>query len=400
MTPSSRLDLVDALRGFAIVSIMLLHNIEHFDLYFTPTGLPAWMPSLDKGIWDTMFALFGGKSYAIFALLFGVTFQIQHDARAARGEDFRARFAWRMLLLLGFGLVNSMFYHGDILSLYAVLGLALIPVARLGNRAVFLIACFLTLQPVAWFEAWAALGQAPGKLPDPASWAYYGRANQYLMHGSVFEAWFGNLTNGKQAAVMWSWENGRILQIPALFMFGMLAGRLGLFAVNDANRTVWRRVFFAALPLMAVLVFVHKHLEQWIAVEALRRPLSTISGPLANFAIMLLLVTGFALVYRRQWGARLLGVFRPLGRMSLTSYMMQSLVGTFLYHGYGLGLYRFTGSTYALLIGIALAVLQGCFSAWWLRHHRQGPLEALWQRLTWIGTTSGAQLGARSNNPG
>jgi uncharacterized protein len=65
--PSSRLHVVDALRGFAIVSIMLLHNIEHFDFYFSPRGLPGWMVQLDQGIWNTLFFLFGGKSYAIFA---------------------------------------------------------------------------------------------------------------------------------------------------------------------------------------------------------------------------------------------------------------------------------------------------------------------------------------------
>ncbi|WP_296950723.1 DUF418 domain-containing protein [uncultured Massilia sp.] len=385
MTSSSRLDLVDALRGFAIVSIMLLHNIEHFDLYFAPEGLAPWMKTLDQGIWTAMFAVFGGKSYAIFALLFGVTFQLQHDGRAARGEDFRARFAWRMLLLLGFGLVNTAFYQGDILSLYAVLGLALIPVARLPDRIVFGIACLLTLQPVAWIEALGALGQAPAKLPDPASWAYFGRATEYMMHGSVLDVWIGNLTNGKQGVLLWSWEMGRILQIPALFMFGMLAARAGLFARSDANRRRWRRIFLGALLALAPLWFVHAHLDQWIAVEAVRRPLAAVTGPLANLAAMLLLVTGFAGLYARRGGARVLGVFRPLGRMSLTSYMMQSLVGTFLYHGFGLGLYRVTGTTHALLIGIALALLQGLFSAWWLRRHRQGPLEALWHRLTWIG---------------
>ena len=77
MQNSSRLDLVDALRGFAIVSIMLLHNIEHFDLYFSPPGEPAWLKSLGQGIWTTMFALFGGKSYAIFALLFGLIWEEQ-----------------------------------------------------------------------------------------------------------------------------------------------------------------------------------------------------------------------------------------------------------------------------------------------------------------------------------
>lgn len=395
---TSRLDLVDALRGFAIVSIMLLHNLEHFDLYFSPPGDPAWLKGLGQGIWDTMFALFGGKSYAIFALLFGLTFHLQSDARARRGDDFRPRFAWRMLLLLGFGLVNSAFYQGDILAIYAVLGLVLIPVAHLRTRTVFLLACFLTLQPFAWFDALAALHSAPGKLPDPASWALFGQADEYLKHGSLLDVWVGNLTNGKHAVVLWSWEMGRILQIPALFMFGMLAGRAGLFAVNDRNRVVWRRVFVGALLLLGPLLVVHTHLATWIAAETLSRPLDTICLPLLNLDIMLLLVTGFALLYRRPRGARVLGVFRWMGRMSLTSYMMQSIVGTTLYYGYGFGQYATTGPVLALLVGMVLAALQGCFSAWWLKRHKQGPLEALWHRLTWMGAD--AQPATRVNNPG
>ena len=387
---SSRLDLVDALRGFAIVSIMLLHNIEHFDLYFTPPGSPAWLAALDQGIWNTMFALFGGKSYAIFALLFGVTFHLQFQARAARGEDFRPRFAWRMLLLLGFGLVNSAFYGGDILSLYAVLGFSLIPVARWPNRAVFVLAVVLSLQLPSWIDAFGALGAAPGKLPDPASWALFGKADAYLKHGSLVDVWVGNLTNGKQAVVLWSWENGRILQIPALFMLGMLAARANLFAVTDANARLWRLAFVGALLAFLPLYGVLAHLEGWIPAEALRRPLTGIVEPLSKLAAMVMLVTGFALLYRTVAGGRVLAVFRPLGRMSLTSYMMQSVAGGVLYYGYGFGLYATTGSTMALGIGIVLAVLQGTFSAWWLRSHRQGPLEALWHRLTWMGAAPAA----------
>jgi uncharacterized protein len=277
----------------------------------------------------------------------------------------------------------------------------LIPVARLRTRTVFLLACFLSLQPFAWIDALAALGSAPGKLPDPASWAHFGRADDYLKHGSLLDVWIGNLTNGKQAVLLWSWEMGRILQIPALFMFGMLAGRLGLFAINDRNRLIWRRVFFGALLLLGPLIFIHGHLAAWIAAEALRRPLDAICTPLLNLDIMLLLVTGFALLFRRPAGARVLGTLRWLGRMSLTSYMMQSIVGTTLYHGFGFGLYATAGTVMALSIGIVLAVLQGCFSAWWLRRHKQGPLEALWHRLTWIGaaSTKSAQPATRVNNP-
>ena len=95
---TTRFEVVDALRGFAILSIMLLHNIEHFDLYHIPETLPEWIKTMDTVIWDTMFFMFGGKSYAIFALLFGLTFHIQMSNRQKEGYDFGGRFLWRLLL--------------------------------------------------------------------------------------------------------------------------------------------------------------------------------------------------------------------------------------------------------------------------------------------------------------
>ncbi|QGZ41924.1 uncharacterized protein IP92_04278 [Pseudoduganella flava] len=385
MNSSSRLELVDALRGFAIVSIMLLHNLEHFDLYHLPDGQPGWLVALDKGIWETAFFLFGGKSYLIFALLFGLTFQIQFARRAAQGEDFRPRFAWRMVLLLGFGLVNSLFYQGDILSYYAVMAFALLPVARLGDRAVLAIACALLLQPYGWYEVLQALPQPDAKLADPASWTYFGRGNAYLANGTLLETWYGNLTNGKTAAVLWSWENGRMFQIPALFMLGMLAGRAGVFALSVTNRAWWRRTLAVAALCFAALYAAKLGIESQVAGEALRRPLVMIVKSWANFALMGVIVAGFALLYQQGVVTRALQAFAPLGRMSLTSYLMQSVVGTTLYYGFGLGLYRYTGASVCLLIGIALALLQGLFSAWWLKRHKQGPLETLWHRATWVG---------------
>lgn len=380
--PSSRLDLLDALRGFAIVSIMLLHNIEHFDLYFTPQGAPGWLVAIDKVVWDSMFFLFGGKSYAIFALLFGVTFYIQFQGRAARGEDFRPRYAWRMVLLLCFGLFNSMVYHGDILSMYAVLGLALIPVARLRGAVVFAIAVILLLQPYAWLEWYWALSAPNEKLADPASWAYFGRANEYMKNGSMTEVWIGNLTNGKTGVILWSWENGRLFQIPALFMLGMLAGRAGWFALSEENQRRWWRVLFIAVAAFIPLYFIKTYSGSWNIGPALERPLLVIITSWANLALMAFLVACFSLVF---YARPALAFLSPLGRMSLTSYVVQSVVGTALYYGYGLGLYQHTGATVALVIGIVLALAQRQFSVWWLRSHAQGPLEALWHRATWAG---------------
>jgi len=399
MNPTtSRLDVIDALRGFAIVSIMLLHNIEHFDLYFQPAGLPAWLQAFDSAVWSSAFFLFGGKSYAIFALLFGLTFQLQYQGRAQRGDDFRPRFAWRMVLLFGFGMVNSMFYHGDILTLYAAIGLVLIPVARLRGGVVLAIAAFLLLQPGAWLELLRALRHAGATVADPASWAYFGRANAYMESGSMTAVWLGNLTNGKVGVLLWSWEVGRLFQIPALFMLGMLAGRAALFVPSAASQRFWRRTLGVAAALFVPLYFARAGLGAAVADAAIRRPLDTLFGAWTGLAFMLVLVAGFVLLYWHTRVARWQRMLAPLGRMSLTSYVTQSIVGTVIYYGYGLGVYRYTGASACLLIGIALAAMQCRASAWWLRTHAQGPLEALWHRATWAGRRPAAGTAAGETN--
>jgi uncharacterized protein len=93
-TASSRIQLVDALRGFAILAILLLHNIEHFDFYYMPGNLPAWMLVSDKWIWDSLFFLFAGKAYGIFALLFGFTFYLQLNSAQNKAGNFKLRFLW------------------------------------------------------------------------------------------------------------------------------------------------------------------------------------------------------------------------------------------------------------------------------------------------------------------
>ena len=79
----ARVDVADVLRGFAVLAIILLHSIEHFNFYSFPPAdtQPAWLNFTDKAIWDGLFFAFGGKAYAIFALLFGFSFFIQDGMR-------------------------------------------------------------------------------------------------------------------------------------------------------------------------------------------------------------------------------------------------------------------------------------------------------------------------------
>lgn len=132
-----RIQAVDALRGFAVMGIILLHNIEHFNFYSFPET-SGMLKALDGTIWDFLFFSFSGKAYAIFALLFGFTFYLQSRSCARRGEDFKNRYMWRLVLLLLFGFINASFFPGEILALYAILGFVLVPVRHISDRALFI----------------------------------------------------------------------------------------------------------------------------------------------------------------------------------------------------------------------------------------------------------------------
>jgi uncharacterized protein len=379
-----RIEVVDALRGFAIMSIMFLHNIEHFDYYYLPDFLPEWIKSLDKIIWETLFFLFGGKSYAIFALLFGFSFYIQNDNQERKGNDFRGRFLWRLLLLLGFGIINTIFYEGDILMIYAVLGIVLIPVCKWNDKAVFIIAFILMIQPLEWIKFFYMLLH-PEYVPAPKVSSYYfGLMWEYLKGHSFIDHAIGNLKTGRLASIFWSWENGRFFQAPALFMFGMLMGRRKLFIASAESNLFWKKALLYSFLLFVPLYAFRFFSSQIIAHKPMLDSLSVIINSWSNLAFMIFMVSVFVLLYQKNAVENILSKLIPFGKMSLTNYVMQSIVGSFIYYRYGLGLVEYTGATYSLLIGIVLFLLQLWFCTWWLKTHKQGPLEYIWHKATWV----------------
>ncbi len=380
-----RLHVIDALRGFAIVAIMLLHNLEHFDFYFLPPDLPEWMKSLDKTVWDTLFFLFASKSYSIFAMLFGLTFFIQSNNQAQKGNDFRGRFAWRLLLLFAFGMINSLFFQGDILTIYAVIGFLLIPLSGLNNKVLFGIALLMLLQPLEWMGFIHAI-QNPGmEISNPVSWTYFGKMQEYIPESSVLNTWIGNITNGKKAVLLWNWENGRFFIIFAMFLFGLIAGRKQLFVASEKSNRFWKIVLICASVAFVILFPIRAALPGWIESAAIERSVTTMFNPWTDIALMLVWVSGIFLLFQKQRFHRVLMLFTPLGKMSLSNYIIQSILGSTIYYGYGLGLYKYTGASYSFLIAIVLTLITGVFCHWWAKRYKHGPLEGIWHRLTWLG---------------
>lgn len=382
-TGKSRIDAVDALRGFAVMAILLVHSLEHFIFPVYPASSPAWLAALDDGVFAVVFALFAGKAYAIFALLFGFTFHLQYAARRSRGGDFGGRFLWLLLLLAGFATLNAAFFPaGDVLLLFSIVGVVLFAVRRLGDGVVLVLALFFLLQPVEWYHCFRALADPAYALPDLGVKAMYGEVAAYTEAGDFWHFIAGNVSLGQKASLLWAVNAGRYSQTAGLFLVGLLLGRRELFLDSAANARFWVRTLIAGAVAFVPLQALHGLFGDATAA----RMAGTVLDMWQKFAFTAVLVASFMLLYRTARFRRMTGGLRFYGRMSLTNYIAQSVAGALIFFPFGLGLASRCGYTLSLAVGLGVFALQVAFCRWWLRSHRQGPLESLWHRLTWLGS--------------
>lgn len=378
-----RVDVADALRGFAVLAIILLHSIEHFNFYSFPStdGQSAWLNFTDKAIWDGLFFAFGGKAYAIFALLFGFSFFIQHDNQRLRGNDFRARFCWRLLILFVIGNINAAFFTGEILVLYALVGFVLALTCRLSDRTVIALATICLLQPVAIYNIARTLIQ-PGFEPASLDWMqHWQAANDAQTNSDFWTTVKVNLWSGQLFSLGWAWDHGRIFQTAGLFMTGMLIGRRGLF--GKAHLALWGRVLAIALVCFFPLYGISNMMGNFVTNTVVLSQLKIIIPSLSNLAFMAVLVSGiiFGFYCTRRLSA-VLALLIPYGKLSMTNYVTQGIVGSAIFYHWGL--YARMGITASVLLGVAIFLVQYAFCRFWVGRHNHGPLEYIWKKATWL----------------
>ena len=366
--PNTRIEVADALRGIAVAGIILYHSVEHFNI-FTQEPVLNTLPC-DNAVSEVLAWLLSGKMYGIFAMLFGLSFFIMNDNQQQKGKCFSGRFAWRMCLLFLFGVVNVAFYDGDILMLYACYGLLLIPISYLPSAVVWGIIALLAIQPV---ELYCLL---TGHVIDHTHlWEMYAQINAAHEHGTFWENTLTNLRLGFPVNFLFNVYSGRLTQLLCLFVLGMQLGRERLFYDEGNHLRIWHCILLVSTVVMAALSFVDfGKLAGWLK-------------PIYNLSILLMIVSAVVSAWYAFAGFRkALSHLCTFGRASLTNYLLQSIIGCAIFCGYGLACYRKLGITYAVLVGLAMVIVQYLFCRWWFKSHPRGPLEGLWRKLTWIGS--------------
>lgn len=385
---SPRIELVDVLRGFAIMVIFIIHIQEHFNIFNFPPAesQPEWLNSLDNIVFKLIFSMFAGKSYSIFALLFGFTFYIQFQNQANKGKDFGYRFLWRMLILFCFGMIDSLFFPaGDILFIYAIVGISLFFVRKWSNKAILITAIILLAQPIEWMHYIISLFNQDYILPDYKVGGLFREVQEVAMSGNLKEYFYTNMTMGIAANLSWTISVGRLLQTAGLFMLGYLAGRKQLFISTEKNIRFWVYVLIVSALLFNPLLEMRGIMGDKAKDDLiLAGTLSVVFDMWQKFAFTFVIISSFVLLYQKECFVRLTNNLRFLGKMTLTNYLMQSIIGTFLFLPIGLNLGNYCGGTLSFLISLILVFLQIQFCKWWMSNHRQGPLESIWHRLTWL----------------
>ena len=240
------------------------------------------------------------------------------------------------------------------------------------------------LLPYEWINLFYAIQHPNEAINDPISWTYFRKMMEYAVAPSFWDTAIGNLTNGKKAVMIWNWEKGRFFTILALFLFGYVMGKRNLFEWNEKTRSFWKKTFLISIVAFIPLYLIKLQMNDLIASDIIRRSAATIETTWTNFSFMVVLLSGITLLFYKTKLKKSLMYFSPFGRMSLSNYIIQSIIGGFVFYGWGLGLYKYTGATYGIIIGLLLTFLLGKFCKWWAKNHKQGPFETVWHKATWF----------------
>ena len=397
-----RLRVVDALRGFALFGI-LLANV----LYWSGWGMVTDAQRLAWGgttgdLWQYRFhhLLVDGKFYTIFSFLFGAGFALQLERLLRRGQDGLRIYRRRVLVLLAIGTVHSfLVWDGDILMLYALLGLLLPLFHRWRPRSLVVTGLVLVfLVPAAGIALFDALGWAPHealyrlsfRIAESMGIDTAPEAALAWMQGEDWRSWAAWVASGPPFTWGLRLEVWRIPKVLGIMLIGMAAGRGLADGSLLANRALLRRVLAIGLLIGVPCSLAYAF---WRGQGQADWPSLVGTLPLA-----MAYAAGFALAWPHA--SRWLGVFVAPGRMALTNYLAQSVLGIVLFYGIGLGWVGRLSLVQIYGYALALYALQAALSQWWLARHAQGPMEALWRRWTYGSGAATAALDPQPLNPG
>lgn len=379
---TNRLLNVDALRGFALLGILAVNIWAFADpYYFTTQTNPSYNSGLDHAVRFVIKFFFETKFYLLFSFLFGYSFTLQMDAAERAKASFLSRMWRRQVGLLVLGLLHgTILFYGDILFIYALLGLVLLAcrgfapgrARRIGVGLVALMGAVWTLVGVATFfestspdsttsSVSAMLAALGGNAPSTLGYHAAHWLETFVVLG---------LIQGPSAL--------------AMFFLGFAAGRVRLFESPERYQAPMRRILWIGIPLGIIGALVYTLAGSYRpggGLEIIAFGFGSLTAPLLTASYV---VAGLML-FKTQHGQRIERALAPMGKMALTNYVGQSLALGILFTGYGFRLIDRLSPLTLLAVVPVIFTAQMLLSKWWLKRHLYGPGEWILRAVTIMG---------------
>ncbi|WP_376742208.1 DUF418 domain-containing protein [Ensifer canadensis] len=381
MTTQDRIDGVDALRGFALLGILLV-NIMAFASAFYGLELPgpSFDTGLDRAVHFAVALFFEMKFYLLFSFLFGYSFTLQMRSAEKAGDAFVPRLLRRQAGLWLIGLTHAvLLFHGDILTTYAVLGIALMMLRTRSDASLWRLARLLVISTAL---AWFALGVAA--VLEPPVLERYAIIAAAAATEAAFRGDWQSIIGQHLTELSSVWVILGLLQAPsalAMFLVGLIAGRRQILSRPQENRALFRWLvrlgLFVGLPGAVIYAYTIVQMADspqaitGLAVGLLTAPFLT--G--AYVGAMMLFLDSAA-------GRWLRNLLAPAGRTALSNYLLQSLICALIFHGYGFGLIGHISPLETVSMALVVYAAQLVLSRWWLQRFAYGPLEWLLRLIT------------------
>ena len=388
---SERFIILDALRGFALLGICMA-NFPEFSLYtfLSPEAAASMSTAVQDKITRYLLYIFvDGKFYTLFSLLFGIGFSIIIRNAERKGVNGFRIFYRRMGMLMLFGLLHLMFiWSGDILLLYALLGMLLPFFRQVPDKKLLGWALFFLILPIG-VDLVCEITRTNLALPFIRLQETY--CAEYGINGTNFAYWlhdaedygtvFQFLVQGACVRMQEFIIGNRYFKVLGLFLVGFYIGRNRIYADLEGRKNLLVKVCRLGLiiGLPCSLLYAWSSMGGHPLSDTLHSLFYFISVYPLGFAY----AAGLCLLYLRVKSLSIWKWLAAPGRIALTNYIGQSVIGMFLFYGIGLG----WGSTIGLLqtevIVLAVFLFQMLFSRLWLSGFKFGPLEWIWRMLTY-----------------
>lgn len=407
--PGNRINVIDALRGFALLGVILIHILQLFG--YSSVNMPdaARFPLFDRVVQMIANYVIAGRFINIFSFLFGLSFFIQMDRASKKGVDFRGRFLWRMVILFAIGIIGTIFTYMDILSIYAFFGIILVLLFPLKNWVLITITAIillgLPLMTIVGFDnitleqttAMAANQQVELQFTKSEIMSVLSNDIDVPANGSFFEAAKDNLTRKTSEKLNFQFLlSSRGYVTFALFILGFVVGRTGFFEKVNVRR---KKNFILLIGFIIASVVIEligqlitpdnpinllMHISQGLEVPMISIITSTLNdlGSLSQSGV---LAMGFIVLYQTKALGKYLEGLSSYGRMGLTNYEIQNISGAILFSTWGFGsFFGRLGMTELFLLGLLIYTLQIIISRQWMKHFLYGPLEWFWRSGTYM----------------